>query len=389
MEPVLPEGRINEESLRNFRQRIGKKLRISWQFNELASAEAIRNWAYGIGDSNPLWLDEDYAAHTRYKTIVAPPSWLYSVFPTYVQQGLPGVHAFHSGNDWRFYRPVVVGDKIRPECIFTGFKEKSSRFAGKLVMEYQEARYSNQRDELVAKVDTWLVRTERRSARKRGKYSTLQLPHPWHEQGLKEIEDEVRAEHITGAQVRWWEEVTVGEDLPALVKGPIGLTDMLAFFGASGVIKLVAHGMARRLYDEHPSWGFRDPNTYAMEPIAGVHWNVAAAHSAGLPYPYDAGIQRNSWLIHFLTNWIGDEGWIKSCYAEYRRFVYLSDVIWFQGKVVGKYIDENTEHCVDIELHGVNQRGEDTIPGKATVILPSRHAGAWPLEKRHHCSMQT
>jgi len=382
MANVLPEGLIDQESLENFRRRIGKKLRISWQFNELASTEAIRNWAYGIGDSNPVWLDQEYAAQTRYGTIIAPPSWLYSVFPTYVQQGLPGVHAFHSGNDWTFYKPVLSGDKIRPEAIFTGFKEKPSSFAGKLVMEYQEARYYNQHDELVAKAVTWLVRTERKSARTHGKYAKLELPHPWGEDELREVENEVRAEHRTGADVRYWEDVTVGEELPALVKGPIGLTDMIAFFGASGVIKLVAHGMARRLYDEHPSWGFRDPNTYGMEPIAGVHWNLEAANSAGLPYPYDAGIQRNSWLIHLLTNWIGDEGWVKRCYAEYRRFVYLSDVVWFRGKVVEKQIDENGEHCVELELHGFNQRGEDTIPGKATVILPSRKSKEWPIEKR-------
>ncbi len=378
---ILPEGHISEESLREFRSRIGKKLRISWQFNKLASKEVIRNWAYGIGDGNPLWLDEEYAGKTRYRTIVAPPSWLYSVFPTYVQQGLPGVHAFHSGNDWEFYKPAFLGDEITPECIFTGFEEKPSKFADKMVMEYQEAKYYNQRNELLAKAKTWLVRSERKAAREKGKYLQIQLPHPWSEGELKKVEDEVRAEQVRGSQVRYWENVSVGEELPALVKGPVGLTDMIAFFGASGVIKLVAHGLARRLYDGHPTWGFRDPNTFAMEPMAGVHWNNEACKSAGLPYPYDAGIQRNSWLLHLLTNWIGDEGWIKRCYAEYRKFVYLSDVIWFKGKVTRKY-SENGEFCVDIETHGINQRGEDTIPGKATVILPSKEAQNWPVERR-------
>jgi hypothetical protein len=83
-----------------------------------------------------------------------------------------------------------------------------------------------------------------------------------------------------------------------------------------------------------------------------------------------------------LTNWMGDEGWLKSNYAEYRRFVYFSDVVWFSGKVTKKYVDDNGEHCIDIETHGTNQRGEDTVPGKSTVILPSRAAGTWPVEKR-------
>ena len=115
----MQEGLITPEALEVFRHRIGIKLRIGNQFNELASKDAIRKFAYGIGDPNPLWRDEDYAAKTRYGCLIAPPSWPYSVYPTWVLQGLPGVHAFHSGNDWEFYRPILVGDKITPECIFT------------------------------------------------------------------------------------------------------------------------------------------------------------------------------------------------------------------------------------------------------------------------------
>jgi hypothetical protein len=35
----------------------------------------------------------------------------------------------------------------------------------------------------------------------------------------------------------------------------------------------------------------------------------------------------------------------------------LGDAVWFTGKVVSKYVDENNECCVDIETHGINQRG--------------------------------
>jgi hypothetical protein len=86
--------------------------------------------------------------------------------------------------------------------------------------------------------------------------------------------------------------------------------------------------------------------------------------------------------INLLTNWIGDDGWLKKCYCEYRHFVYLSDVVSLYGKVVNKYVDENSEYCVDIETGGLNQRGENVMPGKSTVILPSREANTWPVAKR-------
>ncbi len=97
---------------------------------------------------------------------------------------------------------------------------------------------------------------------------------------------------------------------------------------------------------------------------------------------YDVGTQRQQWLIQHMTNWMGDEGWLKTCYAEYRRFVYLSDVLWLKGKVTKKYIDEAEEACVDIETHAENQRGEDVMPGHSTIILPSRASHTWPVDKR-------
>jgi len=378
----IAEGVINEETLEKFRQRIGMKLRISNIFNEEANKDAIRHFADGIGDGNLLYRDEDYAKNTVYGGVVAPPNFFYSVFPTWVLQGLPGVHAFHSGNDWTFYKPVKLGDKITPECRFTGFEEKESKFAGKFVMEYQEAKFFNQEGDLLAKTDLWLVRAERKAARDTGKYHSIELPHPWKEEELKKIEDEVLAEKPRGSEVRYWEDVEVGEELAPVTKGPLGLTDMIGYCVGAAPVQIMSHGLSLSLYRKHPAWGFRDPYTYAMEPVYSVHYNNAAAKAVGLPYPYDVGAQRQCWLIHLLTNWMGDEGWLKKNYAQYRRFVYLSDVVKFQGKVTDKYIDDDGEYCVDIETHGINQRDEDTIPGHSTVVLPSKEAGTSPVKDR-------
>jgi len=378
----MSEGTITGQSLVDWTQRIGTKLRIGNVFNQLASYEAIRNYVNGIGDVNPLFRDDEYAKGTRYDAVIAPPNWCYSVFPTWVLQGLAGIHAFHSGNEWEFYKPIYVNDKITPECVFTGFDVKTSKFAGKMVMEYQRANFYNQRSELVAKTDLWIVRAERHTARKEGKYSQIELPHPWTEQELKEVDEAILAEEVRGANVRYWEDVEVGEELQPVVKGPFGLTDMIAYCVGAAPVQIAAHGVQLREYRKHPAWAFRDTQTCAWEPVYGVHYNKAAANAAGLPYPYDVGAQRQGWLINLLTNWMGDEGWLKKNYAEYRRFVYLSDVVWCTGKVTKKYVDDSGEHCVDIETHAVNQRKEDTMPGHSTVVLSCKEKGVWPLEKR-------
>lgn len=378
----ISEGLVTSEALEGWKERIGVKLRIGNIFNQFVSREAIRNYALGIGDVNPLWRDEDYAKKTRYKGIVAPLGWFYSVFPTWVLQGLPGVHAFHSGNDWTFYKPVFYGDTITPECIFTGFDVKTSKFAGKMVREYQRANFYNQRKELVASTDLWLVRTERAAARKTGKYSTIQLPHPYTEEELEKIDEEILKEQIQGNHPRYWEDVEVGDELSPVVKGPFGLMDMIAYTVGAAPVQVMAHRASLELYKKHPAWAVRDPNTYSWEPVYGVHFNIPIAKAVGNPYPYNAGAQSQGWLIQLFTNWMGDDGWLKRNYAEYRRFVYWSDTVWLRGKVVRKYVDEDGEYCVDVKTSAVNQRGEDTMPGYSTVALPSRDNNIWPLDKR-------
>lgn len=378
----MSEGKITEEALAKFRERIGTKLRINNIFNEYVNTDSLRRFADGIGDPNPLYLDEEYAKQTAWGELIASPSFLHSIFPSWVLQGLPGVQGFHAGADWTFYKPARLGDKITPECTFTGFDVKEGAMAGKLVMEYQESKYFNQDNELLAKVNLWEARVEREASRQKGKYSAIELPHPWTEEELRKIEDEVLNEEIRGAKTRYWEDVQVGEELRPVVKGPLGLTDMVAFCIGAAPIKIQAHGISLRNYRNHPDWAFRDPDSQSLEPVYSVHYNTMAANAVGVPYPYDVGIQRHCWFNHLLTNWSGDDGWLKRSRAEYRKFVYLSDVVWFKGKVTKKYMDEDGEYAVDIEIHGVNQRGEDTIPGTATVVLPSRDAGTSPVAGR-------
>jgi acyl dehydratase len=378
----LEDGLITEEALETFRGRVGSKLRIGNIFNELASKDAIRKFADGIGDPNPLWRDDEYAQATKYKSIVAPPSWPYSVFPTWVLQGLPGVHAFQTSTDWEFYRPVLLGDKVTPECIFAGFNIRTSEFAGKSIIERQEARYFNQESELIARARVAGLRAERHTARGIGKNDHIQLPHPWTEQELQEIEERVLSEEIRGPDTRYWEDVEVGDQLPTIVRGPLGLTDVIAYCVGAAPVEMSAHGLALRRYRKHPAWAFRDPDTFALEPIYGVHYNKAAANASGLPYPYDTATQRHCWLIHLVTNWMSDDGWLKRSYAKYRNFVYLSDAVWISGKITKKYVDEEGECCVDIKTNAINQRGEEVMPGISTALLPSKENKSWPLNRR-------
>jgi acyl dehydratase len=381
----LTEDLITDEMLVDARKLIGTKIRISQSINnEEATRIAIQKFADGIGDTNPLWTDQEYAAKTKYGSIVAPPSWIFSVFSG-VQYGYKGVGGFHSGSTIEFYLPIFRNDTITPVMICADVVgPKKSVFAEKTVIECNQNLYTNQRGELVAKMSWEVIHFERAKAKNKGKYHHIELPHPWTIEELEKIEDEVLDEQRSGANTPSWDDVEVGLQLKPLVKGPITMTDEIAFLigGGAPIPRIAAHVKALNLYRRHPAWAFRDPASWGLEPIYAVHYNQAAAKAQGLPYQYDVGFQRNAWQIHLLTNFAGDEGWLKKSFCEFRRFVYFSDVVWLKGKITEKFIDENGECCVKVETTTTNQRGEEVMPGYAIVALPSKKHNYEPLGRR-------
>ena len=241
----LAEGTLTDEWVTEWEDRIGVDLRVSNVFNQNVSYEAIRNFANGIGDSNPLYRDPEYAKKTRYQALVASPSWVGSVFPHWVLQGLPGVHADHSASEWEFLRPIYVNDKITPKSKFVGIDTRTSKFAGKTIFEYQRFEYWNQRDELVSRGHCMLVRYERQTAKQqtaegKGKYDHIEVPHPWTPEEQARVDEDCLAEEIRGSKTRYWEDVNIGDELTPVVKGIFGLTDMIGYCVGAAPVQIAA-----------------------------------------------------------------------------------------------------------------------------------------------------
>jgi len=107
------------------------------------------------------------------------------------------------------------------------------------------------------------------------------------------------------------------------------------------------------------------------DPPEAVHWDNGLALSIGAPGPYDFGPERVAWLGNLMTNWMGDDGFLKKIRAEVRRFNLVGDVTWCKGTVKKKRMD-GKDCLVDCDIWGENQRGEKTMVGEATVVLPSK-----------------
>lgn len=371
----LARGKFTDEMLGEMRALIGTELRTeACVNNEYATRLAILRFAEGIGDDNPLWTDAQYAASASCGTLIAPPSFIFACLGS-VQVGWKGLGGFHAETKLNFLRPIRVDDKITARVFFDGFDGPiESNFGGRRIKDYLRQEYRNQNNELVAQFICSRMRFERSEMQKRAASRAIELPHPWTAEQITAIEEEILAENPRGSTPRYWEDVNVGDEIDTVTKGPIGLTDEIAYIaaGAAPIPRIAAHGVALRRYRKHPKWAFRDPATHALEPVYSVHYNDYAARLQGAQAAYDVGIQRTCWGIHGLTNWMGDAGSLKSYDCQYRSHVYLSDVVRLGGRVEAKEIDVDGNAIVRIATWARNQRDQEVMPGTATVALPRR-----------------
>lgn len=372
---VLATGKFTEKMLADMRALIGTELRTAASINnEYATRTAILRFCEGIGDDNPLWTDVDYAAGSSVGALTAPPSFIFACLGG-VQVGWPGLGGFHCETTIKFYRSIKVGDKITCRVVFQGFDgPNESNFGGRRIKDYILQQYINQDDEVVADFICSRMRFERTEMQKRAQTRAIEVPHPWTDSELESIEQKILLEKPRGSLPRYWEDVAVGDEIDVITKGPLGLTDFIAFIagGAAPIPRVSAHSVALKRYHNHPKWAFRDPKTHALEPVYSVHYNDYAAKLQGAQIAYDVGIQRTSWGIHSLTNWMGDAGKVLEIFGQYRSHVYLGDVVQLGGRIDAKEVDEQGRHIVRITTWARNQRGQDVMPGTATVALPSK-----------------
>ena len=364
---------ITEEALDALRRRIGVKItRTIEPWVTETNKDAIRHWALGIGDDNPLWLDSEYAGKTRHKGIIAPPTILYAtnrVISGYVG-GLPGVHAMFAGTDWTWNMPIVVGTTIHTEVYLKDLIEHETNFAGRAIQQIYHGDFFNQSGDKLAECDAWCFRTERGTARDRGKKYKKNIQRKvYTDEEIAEIESIYAKEEIRGALPRYWEDTEVGEELPSIAKGPMTVTGFIAFVQGWGGLYIRAHKVAFKMFAEHRGLGI--PNAYNIPDVPErVHWEEELAKAVGTPGAYDYGPERVSWMGHIMTNWIGDDGFLHKLDAKVVRHNPEGDFLIIRGKVVKKYI-KGDRHCVDCELIATQQDGEKSCIAAATAILPS------------------
>ena len=368
---------ISDDALEQARALIGMPIRVE-QWNYEASRDAIRHYAWGIGDDNPLFYDEAYAKASKWGGITAPPTFFFGIWDAVVAPGLPDVQWYYSGIDAEFYHPIRRNDTITASAEYIDAQPLSGKTVANMIVQTGDVRYTNQNGQLMTKVLSHCFRVARSSAKGGLSYAPREK-HVFSAEELATIADAQVNETVRGAQLLYWDDVAVGSALPGTVRGPINQQDMTSYYcgaiGTSGYKSTKLRWKYKHWANNSPE---KLPNNYdksyygaAVLPSIGHQDAKVATVDMGMHGPYDNGPQRCGMLTTCATNWMGDNGFVRKVSARLKVPVIFGDCNYFKGKVAGKRIEDGIG-LVDLELWGENQFGQVTIKGSAVVELPRR-----------------
>ncbi len=343
--------------------------RAAW--NRYASIDAIRHYAYGTSDDNPLWLDRDYAVASHQGGLLAPPAFVCSVLYPFLH-GEPmdvPLSSLIGKVEMTWFQPIRLADELTASARQRDVTEAWDRRGRRLVYIDAETTYRNQHGDIVATALGTMVRVARGAddlmiEREVSSYSDAERD---------AIHRAIIAETRAGVHGPDGAAVWVGQCLPVFVRGPLTIGDLVCWQAAIG-----------------PSYragnlGYLDliksPQNAAVNPVTGwpvkysqQHEDFLMAKQRGMPAPFDNSLMRFAWLAPMLTNWMGDRGFLKRLSVRTDAPNLYGDTTWYRGIVTAVQPDSVADHViVSIKITGINQLGQVTTSGEAEVSLPRRN----------------
>ena len=365
------------------RKQIGKEVNDPWHppTNELANIKAIDDYAAALGDKNPLFLDDKYAKRTKYKCLIAHPTFLITVrHPASLGATYDGPYPlafFFNSVRWEWVNVIRMNDRFSSSLVLKDVYEKDSKF-GRQVYLVSEVNYWNNHEDLIAKGTGSYVFIERKKWTKFGFRDELIYDRPvycYTEEESRSILKDIRSEVRRGSKPLNWEDVNVGDEVPPVVKGPMTEADLMSWY--MGTYSCTANPPFRLGYVKVKKYpGIIRTNRATRWPYDNAlqeHFDPKISAGRGISYMFDTGTMRICNTEHLLSNWMGDDGFLRMLDVEIKQPFLYGDTLWITGQVTKKYRDKvgDVEYgAVDIKIDALNQLKENTLQGTATIYLP-------------------
>ncbi len=333
---------------------------------ETVTEEAIRHFAYGTDDNNPLWFDPAAGAASRWGGQIAPPAFIFTNrYPILHGAALKApLASLIGGVAAEFEQPVRPGDRLSSEPRQKEFYEKRNKEGRRLNFVISEITYRNERGERVATARGTMI-----MATQVGLQTMMQhkISH-YSEADLSGLEKRWRGEFRRGADTLYFEDVGVGTAIPEILRGPFTIGDLVAWSAAIGPSYKAG------------SWGYleltRAIHSAMVNPVTGFpqknsqqHEDFHMAAGRGMPAPFDNGVMRFAWVAPLITNWMGYDGFLRRLSVEVRRPLLYGDLTTYGGEVTAL---DPERGAVTIRIWGRRPDGLEMTAGEAEVVLPRR-----------------
>lgn len=373
---------ISDEAIERLHRRIG--IPVKWgerPRNTSATVDSIQQFTNGYGDDNPLFTDPAYASGSRYGDLVAPPLYFMttgvSTPVTWTDEQaeamsggdpLRGVGQYMTYERWAFIRPITPGVRLRRKRYLDGIDVRTSTFGGgRVVVLTHRIEYSDDEGQLFALNERDYHHADRKASGESGKYRDIEIM-PYSDEQMAAIEAAYAAERRRGGDPLRIEDVSPGDELPRIVKGPLTVSDIISYHVGIGLGSMAGGPLKLAYKNRQRIPSFYTKNSLNVYDVAQrCHWESEFARELGHPAAYDYGAMRTNWAVHLLTNWMGDDAWISRLSTRIRRFNYVGDTQWLGGRV--ESVEQGATSRVEVSIEAVNQRGEVTCEGRATVLV--------------------
>lgn len=137
----------------------------------------------------------------------------------------------------------------------------------------------------------------------------------------------------------YFEEVTVGDEIPTLVVERVTRTDLVRYAGASG--------------DFNP-----------------IHHDQTFAEAAGLPTVFGHGMLTAGFVGRCVTDYVGRQN-LRRFRVRFATRIWPGDSVTCRGRVTKKFTSDGAQ-LIEGEVEALNQKGEIAIEGSFVAELPSR-----------------
>lgn len=141
-----------EPHLERMRKKIGEE---HGPFVMAVEKGALIKFSKSIGETNPIYFDEEYAKKTRFGGLIAPPTFV-SCYITDLSADMydfetPGLRSLHTDDIVQSFLPIRVGDVISATCRYVDVSTRPGR-NGPMLFQATDTTLTNQKGERVAVV---------------------------------------------------------------------------------------------------------------------------------------------------------------------------------------------------------------------------------------------